>query len=154
MLLRPCSSRSAGIPWYRLRSSRWPSRELPHTQWRPSIRGDTRSPLFQQLGHLRTLETATGTDPQNYVPLRKQLKEEAKVKRGAKRKKGEDPRLARWELTVGIEIHAQLNTESKLFSSKVTHPLTFSGLTLARSTDLSQRCSQFQRLPLRSCIPR
>lgn len=120
MLLRSCSSRSVGIPWYRLSSSRWSSHELAGAQWRPTIRGDAKSPLTQRLGYPRTLETATsGTDPQNYVPLRKQLKEEAKAKkRGAKQKKGEDPRLASWELTVGIEIHAQLNTESKLFSSK------------------------------------
>jgi aspartyl-tRNA(Asn)/glutamyl-tRNA(Gln) amidotransferase subunit B len=30
-----------------------------------------------------------------------------------------DSRLAEWELTVGIEIHAQLNTARKLFSGKI-----------------------------------
>ncbi|KAK2757367.1 hypothetical protein FQN54_004882 [Arachnomyces sp. PD_36] len=121
MLLRPCSPRTVGIPWYRLRSSRWPSHDLSDAQWRPTIRGDAKTPLPQKSAPHRTFATTTtGTDPQNYVPLRKQLKEEAKAKRGAKRRNGEDPRLARWELTVGIEIHAQLNTESKLFSRAPT----------------------------------
>lgn len=37
-----------------------------------------------------------------------------------KRQKREDEEASRqkWELTVGIEIHAQLNTETKLFSSQ------------------------------------
>ncbi|KAK5168896.1 uncharacterized protein LTR77_006205 [Saxophila tyrrhenica] len=63
------------------------------------------------------------------IPLRKHLKEQAKAeKAGSKRKKAEEkaaakhpPRAAaeteRWELTVGIEIHAELNTACKLFSS-------------------------------------
>jgi aspartyl-tRNA(Asn)/glutamyl-tRNA(Gln) amidotransferase subunit B len=57
------------------------------------------------------------------VAFRKQLKDEAK-----KRKAAEGPRAANqakssaeynenWELTVGVEIHAQLNTARKLFSS-------------------------------------
>jgi aspartyl-tRNA(Asn)/glutamyl-tRNA(Gln) amidotransferase subunit B len=57
------------------------------------------------------------------VPLRKQLKDEAKAKksasletRGKTKKQDIDPRLKNWELTVGIEIHAQLNTARKLFS--------------------------------------
>ncbi|KAL8866146.1 MAG: hypothetical protein Q9174_006471 [Haloplaca sp. 1 TL-2023] len=63
------------------------------------------------------------------VPLRKQLKDEAKERK--KRKKqtdagtfGEsrssiDPALLEeWQLTVGLEIHAQLNTEHKLFSDQ------------------------------------
>ena len=59
----------------------------------------------------------------NVVPLRKQLKDEAKAKksassetRGKTKKQDIDPRLKNWELTVGIEIHAQLNTARKLFS--------------------------------------
>ncbi|KAI9840550.1 MAG: hypothetical protein M1830_007932, partial [Pleopsidium flavum] len=58
------------------------------------------------------------------VPLRKQLKDEAKNRRVAgesrpdkKRGKSRDPRLEKWELTVGVEIHAQLNTERKLLSN-------------------------------------
>lgn len=56
--------------------------------------------------------------------MRKHLKEEAKRKKaeakaiGNGTKKVElDPRLEKWELTVGIEIHAELNTACKLFST-------------------------------------
>ena len=57
------------------------------------------------------------------VPFRKQLKDEAKQRRAAGEKANRDIgkdkalQLDRWELTVGIEIHAQLNTDRKLFSS-------------------------------------
>jgi aspartyl-tRNA(Asn)/glutamyl-tRNA(Gln) amidotransferase subunit B len=54
------------------------------------------------------------------VPFRKQLKDEAKKRKiegaGLKSKKN-NQKLDDWELTVGIEIHAQLNTERKLFSA-------------------------------------
>jgi aspartyl-tRNA(Asn)/glutamyl-tRNA(Gln) amidotransferase subunit B len=56
------------------------------------------------------------------VPLRKQLKEEAKTSRAQKRR-GDGKAAVQtdgWELTVGIEIHAQLNAESKLFSKAPT----------------------------------
>jgi hypothetical protein len=59
------------------------------------------------------------------VPLRKQLKDEAKAKRASSLADGPKPtlvhdtRLRDWELTVGIEIHAQLNTARKLFSSTI-----------------------------------
>jgi aspartyl-tRNA(Asn)/glutamyl-tRNA(Gln) amidotransferase subunit B len=56
--------------------------------------------------------------------LRKHLKDEAKRKRadarssnGSVAKKASDPLLEKWELTVGIEIHAELNTACKLFST-------------------------------------
>lgn len=59
------------------------------------------------------------------TPLRKQLKDEAKVRRAAGPR---GPAIAtiqednnKWELTVGIEIHAQLNTERKLFSCTSLH---------------------------------
>ena len=59
------------------------------------------------------------------IPLRKQLKDAAKAakKTGGKQKKkpkSEDQVVDGWELTVGIEIHAQLNTSRKLFSSATT----------------------------------
>lgn len=63
------------------------------------------------------------TAPKETVPFRKQLKDEAKRRRAAGEKAGRDidrnkaRQLERWELTVGIEIHAQLNTDRKLFSS-------------------------------------
>lgn len=58
------------------------------------------------------------------VPLRKHLKDEAKRKKAEARatspnshkSKQQDARLKDWELTVGIEIHAELNTANKLFS--------------------------------------
>lgn len=56
------------------------------------------------------------------VPLRKRLKDEAKQakKQGKKKSKGDSQTVDGWELTVGIEIHAQLNTAYKLFSPAVT----------------------------------
>ncbi|KAI0887031.1 GatB/GatE catalytic domain-containing protein [Annulohypoxylon maeteangense] len=58
-----------------------------------------------------------------HVPLRKQLKDEAKKLKasGKKKKKNVNNQVVDgWELTVGIEIHAQLNTAKKLFSSATT----------------------------------
>ncbi|KAL8846040.1 MAG: hypothetical protein Q9221_008835 [Calogaya cf. arnoldii] len=58
------------------------------------------------------------------VPFRKQLKDEAKQRKDYAKGTGptetyiDDAKLAAWELTVGLEIHAQLNTERKLFSGK------------------------------------
>ena len=66
----------------------------------------------------------TGASPQPLVPFRKQLKDEAKQRRAAEKlgrsaqKTRANAPLERWELTVGIEVHAQLNTERKLFSSR------------------------------------
>ena len=55
------------------------------------------------------------------TPFRKQLKEEAKLARRQGRKaKSDSQTVDGWELTVGIEIHAQLNTPRKLFSSAPT----------------------------------
>ncbi|KAL8664113.1 MAG: hypothetical protein Q9202_003297 [Teloschistes flavicans] len=59
-----------------------------------------------------------------HVPFRKQLKDEIKSKRQYEKQKtpqksqkhAGDELLSQWELTVGLEIHAQLNTEHKLFS--------------------------------------
>lgn len=71
----------------------------------------------------RALHTEPEPKPKPAVPVRKQLREEAKAakKQGAKKKtKGDSQTVDGWELTVGIEIHAQLNTERKLFSPAVT----------------------------------
>jgi aspartyl-tRNA(Asn)/glutamyl-tRNA(Gln) amidotransferase subunit B len=70
----------------------------------------------------RGLTTIPNSSP-DAVPLRKHLKDEAKRKKaeakasnnGIKKHKI-DPRLEKWELTVGIEVHAELNTACKLFS--------------------------------------
>ncbi|CAK7217214.1 hypothetical protein SEUCBS140593_003133 [Sporothrix eucalyptigena] len=56
------------------------------------------------------------------VSLRKQMKEEAKARKAQARAGSpvstvnRDQTVPGWELTVGIEIHAQLNTDRKLFS--------------------------------------
>lgn len=62
---------------------------------------------------------------QEAIPLRKHLKDEAKRKKAeAKSSRVKDstpdPRADKWELTVGIEIHAELNTACKLFSNATT----------------------------------
>jgi aspartyl-tRNA(Asn)/glutamyl-tRNA(Gln) amidotransferase subunit B len=59
------------------------------------------------------------------VPLRKQLKQEAKNLKAQKkqRKQNEEASRQEWELTVGVEIHAQLDTAAKLFSSMSTESL-------------------------------
>ncbi|KAJ5577194.1 Aspartyl/glutamyl-tRNA(Asn/Gln) amidotransferase B subunit [Penicillium sp. DV-2018c] len=56
------------------------------------------------------------------VPLRKQLKQEAKALRSHKRQRKEIAEASKeeWELTVGVEVHAQLDTETKLFSRAST----------------------------------
>ena len=69
--------------------------------------------------HDRGEQTISHPEP---TPLRKHLKDEAKHQR--KERRSSDPgnasasirRAAEWELTVGVEIHAELNTERKLFS--------------------------------------
>ncbi|KAF2160586.1 hypothetical protein M409DRAFT_28972 [Zasmidium cellare ATCC 36951] len=67
----------------------------------------------------RGLSTAPSAQPEA-VPLRKHLKEEAKKKKAQNKSNGkvqEHSEPSKWELTVGIEIHAELNTACKLFSS-------------------------------------
>ncbi|OQN96982.1 hypothetical protein B0A48_16956 [Cryoendolithus antarcticus] len=71
----------------------------------------------------RGLQVSTAP-PANAVPLRKHLKDEAKRKKadakglgGPRRDGAVTARLQKWELTVGIEVHAELNTACKLFSS-------------------------------------
>ncbi|GAB1317477.1 Glutamyl-tRNA(Gln) amidotransferase subunit B, mitochondrial [Madurella fahalii] len=61
------------------------------------------------------------------TPIRKQLKEQAKAlkasgkeKKKKKKKNTDNQTVPGWELTVGIEIHAQLNTACKLFSPAAT----------------------------------
>lgn len=67
----------------------------------------------------RSIQSAASTDR---VPLRKQLKQEAKALKAQKklRKESEEVSRQNWELTVGVEIHAQLDTEAKLFSREST----------------------------------
>ncbi|EEA27032.1 hypothetical protein TMatcc_004689 [Talaromyces marneffei ATCC 18224] len=78
--------------------------------------------LYQPLR--RTVNTDANVHrPNEFVPLRKQLKEEAKrAKSQSRNGRGKKQVAANdgWELTVGIEIHAQLNSEAKLFSKAPT----------------------------------
>lgn len=63
------------------------------------------------------LDQAPGDDSapaQQHVPLRKQLKASAKAHKKLQHSRSQT--VPGWELTVGIEIHAQLNTRHKLFS--------------------------------------
>lgn len=76
-----------------------------------------RSPVLQRYHATQTHQSEPVSDPA--IPFRKQLKDEAKKRKaeGAGKKREDNQKLEDWELTVGIEIHAQLNTEHKLFSS-------------------------------------
>jgi aspartyl-tRNA(Asn)/glutamyl-tRNA(Gln) amidotransferase subunit B len=70
------------------------------------------------LPNVHTPTTSKSAPPEAAIPFRKQLKDEAKKRRsldGAQKKR--QRKLEDWELTIGIEIHAQLNTERKLFSA-------------------------------------
>jgi len=69
------------------------------------------------------LQTAKAAE--TAVPLRKQLKEEAKQRKKSAKAAGKgnnetNALLDKWELTVGIEVHAELNTAHKLFSTART----------------------------------
>lgn len=76
------------------------------------------SSAHNHLLSIRNLRTSV-TDPPDHIPLRQRLKKEAKSLKAHKKqtKENEEASRRKWELTVGIEIHAQLDTESKLFSS-------------------------------------
>ena len=78
--------------------------------------------LYYQRDHAaRALHTSTDSaDPATTIPFRKQLKDAAKKRKAEATPKilrKNNQKLEKWELTVGIEIHAQLNTSRKLFSS-------------------------------------
>jgi hypothetical protein len=72
---------------------------------------------------LRLLQTNATTTTAEPAPLRKRLRDEAKALKKPKglQHQGNDASSQQhvdWELTVGVEIHAQLNTGTKLFSSR------------------------------------
>ncbi|KAI0179637.1 aspartyl/glutamyl-tRNA amidotransferase subunit B [Hypoxylon sp. FL1284] len=83
-----------------------------------------RYPVYAKTTRLSQARALHVQDAQpTHVPMRKQLKEETKKKRalGKKKKKNANNQVVDgWELTVGIEIHAQLNTAKKLFSAAAT----------------------------------
>lgn len=78
--------------------------------------------IISQLAQLARCLGSVGetTVSSNDIPFRKLLKDEAKRRRVLSERKGNegDACSSRWELTVGIEVHAQLNTDRKLFSSR------------------------------------
>lgn len=101
----------------------------------------------------RGLATATP----EAIPLRKHLKDEAKRKKAeskasANKKVKTDPPLDKWELTVGIEIHAELNTACKLFSSAAAASADSNGLPNSKvapfDAALPGTQPQFQRATL------
>ncbi|KAK5625258.1 hypothetical protein RRF57_000974 [Xylaria bambusicola] len=96
-------------------------------QTRPRVQASSITTPHVQLAQY--LHTETSESPSNGrasvgVPFRKQLKDEAKKQKalGKKKKKKNvnNQVVDGWELTVGIEIHAQLNTAKKLFSGATT----------------------------------
>jgi aspartyl-tRNA(Asn)/glutamyl-tRNA(Gln) amidotransferase subunit B len=108
--IRPAQLRCLSGITTRLYASRSAPRACYITKWHSS----------------RGLTTAANASP-DAVPLRKHLKDEAKRKKAeakasnsGNKKQKTDPRLEKWELTVGIEVHAELNTACKLFSSAPT----------------------------------
>ncbi|KAL1962076.1 hypothetical protein VTN77DRAFT_604 [Rasamsonia byssochlamydoides] len=112
-MLRTWLLRSAGLAR--------PRRCLHGLREQPQV-SNPRVPSFSSIR--RTLTTEVNAEPrEERIPLRKELKNEAKRLKAQKRQKRgneEPPRHEGWELTVGIEIHAQLNTEAKLFSRAPT----------------------------------
>jgi aspartyl-tRNA(Asn)/glutamyl-tRNA(Gln) amidotransferase subunit B len=82
------------------------------------------------LNRIREPDTqAPPTSNTDTPAFRKLLKDATKKKRKESRdasptsntsQKSRDPRLEKWELTVGIEVHAELNTARKLFSRAAT----------------------------------
>ncbi|KAF1737382.1 Glutamyl-tRNA(Gln) amidotransferase subunit B, mitochondrial [Beauveria bassiana] len=73
--------------------------------------------------HLHAAPHAATSTPDLAQPnFRKKLKDEAKLakKQTRKKSKSDNQTVDGWELTVGIEIHAQLNSPRKLFSSATT----------------------------------
>ncbi|KAI1427611.1 GatB/GatE catalytic domain-containing protein [Xylaria sp. FL1777] len=82
----------------------------------------SRAPLTRYL-HTQTSKSPSDAPAPIHVPLRKQLKDEAKKQKASSKKKKKNVNnqvVGGWELTVGIEIHAQLNTAKKLFSAATT----------------------------------
>ncbi|KAF7596445.1 hypothetical protein BBP40_001752 [Aspergillus hancockii] len=100
------------------RSLTCPQCRQPYRSRRPTLSYNTI--LSTPARSIRCLETSI--DSQVRVPLRKQLKQNAKALKAEKRRRRESEEASRekWELTVGVEIHAQLNTATKLFSRAPT----------------------------------
>lgn len=86
-------------------------------------------PQLQTRTANRFLQTESQPSPQGDTPFRKLLKDATKKQRKKNTSASASPeaeikhqaaRLEKWELTVGIEVHAELNTARKLFSAAAT----------------------------------
>ncbi|KAK4665034.1 uncharacterized protein QC763_509870 [Podospora pseudopauciseta] len=89
------------------------------------LRSSTLAPPILPLRTLSTTPPTPSDQQSQIIPLRKQLKDQAKAAKLSgspkkKLKKFDNQTVPGWDLTVGIEIHAQLNTPSKLFSPAST----------------------------------
>ncbi|PHH54853.1 Glutamyl-tRNA(Gln) amidotransferase subunit B, mitochondrial [Ceratocystis fimbriata CBS 114723] len=84
-----------------------------------------RASLHTEALHKEALSEQPGATAATIVPapLRKRLKDEAKRQKQAKsNSKASTQTVDGWELTVGVEIHAQLNSPTKLFSAASVAP--------------------------------
>jgi hypothetical protein len=105
--------------------ARWMRRALQSVtllQLSPRLPRDAQLPhSFPSLVSIaRRLHISKPSLQDTHIPLRKELKDAIKLARlvpGATPVQSPDI-LDDWELTVGIEVHAQLNTTRKLFSRK------------------------------------
>ena len=142
-------------PW--LRQSTRAARSLPCSQC-PRPYSSRLPTLTNPSRSVRCLQTSAPAS-QDRVPLRKQLKQNAKALKAEKRQRRESEEASRqkWELTVGIEIHAQLNTENKLFSRARTTFLSVkhvSDFCLTRCSDIIHRPTQLKCCSVRLGFPR
>ncbi|SPQ24836.1 3d28bb70-bfea-4a06-ae8b-516d861cbe94 [Thermothielavioides terrestris] len=112
-LRRPIAATAAWHPTTRPLQPSRPSRARPVTTRSFATQAHNADPDADALD---TPTSSSLTPPRAPVPpvvaLRKQLKEQKKKKK----KNADNQTVPGWELTVGIEIHAQLNTARKLFS--------------------------------------
>lgn len=119
-MLRPCFRQSPRAA--RSLYSQWCQvyRPVPAAHCRLQVRDHQRSPYGIRSFSSSGAAQNTVVDTEDRTPLRKQLKQDARSAKARKRetKKKEEESRQQWELTVGIEIHAQLDTEAKLFSRK------------------------------------
>lgn len=100
----------------------------------PPIQSDLTSARLFHISHNKRQDAA---------PLRKALKDDRKAVRAARSAVNETPvsedidTIDGWELTVGIEIHAQLNTARKLFSGPSSYSCASvsTNIAIAGSTD-------------------
>lgn len=123
---------------------------------RPSTLQSLQNWHFSQFSAL-SMRSVPPTDTSDRVPLRKQLKQEAKALKSQKRQRKESEEASRriWELTVGVEIHAQLDTTAKLFSRRSPSNFSFFFLKICLMLHIakSYHCQVLPRPPVIVLIP-